>query len=574
MSKDTSVKLHNSLPGTPNFFRQLAPRPAIQAGKTGWLFQLWAPEADQVSVAGDFNRWDPAAAPMTQDGTGLWKAFLPQPEEGQLYKYVFHHADGTLQYYSDPWAVSTEPPPGTAARLFDLDRYAWQDENWLRFRRQAEAARRPQTLYHIQLSAWRRTGAGEALSCRELTAYLVPYLKKMGYTGAVIRSDNALFFAPPAALDSPDGWMYLIDQLHQAGLSAFLDWHPDRCPAAYNALLALNLPSDGDSPSDSLSLDWTDPEVRSLLIASATFWLDRYHLDGLRIDAADPVRYLRGSGARNFLGALQREITRLCPDATLILNSPFPLPDFAGWQERSGLPLLDLFQGAGTAPCAELLSDGLLALSASQFQAPAPSFLDCFSGNDAARRAAARACYLAFLALPGRKLVSMGTELGQHIGWRSNVSLDWHLLERTAYQTHHAFFQAANALYLTESVLWSQAFQWYPVFCGQQNLLSFLRQATSGSAILCLCNPTATPFSCGTLSLPGIGTCQILLSSDEKRFGGANTCSILPCPVAPEQPGSHLQVYLPPRTCVLIRYIPARRPDPLGSPPPDSLRSR
>ena len=189
----------------------------------------------------------------------------------------------------------------------------------------------------------------------------------MGYTGAVIRSDNALFFAPPAALDSPDGWMYLIDQLHQAGLSAFLDWHPDRCPAAYNALLALNLPSDGDSPSDSLSLDWTDPEVRSLLIASATFWLDRYHLDGLRIDAADPVRYLRGSGARNFLGALQREITRLCPDATLILNSPFPLPDFAGWQERSGLPLLDLFQGAGTAPCAELLSDGLLALSASQF---------------------------------------------------------------------------------------------------------------------------------------------------------------------------------------------------------------
>ena len=98
MSKDTSVKLHNSLPGTPNFFRQLAPRPAIQAGKTGWLFQLWAPEADQVSVAGDFNRWDPAAAPMTQDGTGLWKAFLPQPEEGQLYKYVFHHADGTLQY--------------------------------------------------------------------------------------------------------------------------------------------------------------------------------------------------------------------------------------------------------------------------------------------------------------------------------------------------------------------------------------------------------------------------------------------------------------------------------------------
>lgn len=114
-------------------------------------------------------------------------------------------------------------------------------------------------------------------------------------------------------------------------------------------MLALNLPSDGDSPSDSLSLDWTDPEVRSLLIASATFWLDRYHLDGLRIDAADPVRYLRGSGARNFLGALQREITRLCPDATLILNSPFPLPDFAGWQERSGLPLLDLFQGAGTA---------------------------------------------------------------------------------------------------------------------------------------------------------------------------------------------------------------------------------
>lgn len=502
---------------------------------------------------------------MEQTGSGLWERFLPQPKEGDLYKYVFCQRDGSYQYASDPWAVSAEPPPGSASRLFDLSSYPWQDDNWFRFRLRTDSAQRPQLLYHLQIHTWRRTGTGQSLSLRALTAYLIPYLKEMGYTGAVLMADNPPFFAPPAAQDTPHDWMYLIDQLHQAGLSAFLDWHPEPCNLSA-------FPASAPSPPD-----WSDPAVQAFLIASATFWLETYHLDGLHIDAANPIHYLKGSGARQFFEMLQEETARLCPDAVLLLNSPISVPRFSGWQEHSVQPLLDLFQGKASVPCEELATSDLLALPAQDFQAPHPAFLDCFSGNASEQRAAARACYLTLLALPGGKLISMGTELGQHTGWRSGVSLDWHLLDQVDDQAYHTFFQAANALYLTEPVLWTgepQSIQWLPSLCGEHTMLAFLRRDISGSGILCLCNPTAMPFSCGFLSLPEVGTCQILLSSDEKRFGGTGAWSISPCSVSTEQHSARLQFCLPPATCVLIRYIPVRGRDPQGFPPPNGPHSR
>ena len=572
MPSTPSVKLHNSLPSSPAFFRQLGPRPGMRKGENGWLFRLWAPEAAAISVAGDFNNWNPTDAPMEQCDTGLWECFLPQSKEGELYKYVLYQRDDSYQYYSDPWAVSTEAPPGTASRLFDLSGYPWRDGNWLRFRHRADFTHHPQLLYHLHLHTWRRSGDGQPLSCRELTTYLVPYLKEMGYTGAVLVADNTPFFAPPAAQDTPHDWMYLIDQLHQAGLSAFLDWHPGRCPVAYSQLLPFPGLGMDRTASDLDLLDWSNSAVRAFLTASATFWLEQYHLDGLRIDTPDPVHYLNGSGWDSFFSELQASVAQLSPDTVLLLNSPASVPHFSGWQERSALPLMDLFQGKASAPCEELASCDLLAFPAQCFHAPLPSFLSCFSGTHAEQRAAARACYLAFLALPGGKLISMGTELGQHNGWHSNVSLDWHLLNQMDDQAHHAFFQVANTFYLTEPSLWADetsAFQWLPLFCGERAMLAFLRRDSSDSGILCLCNPTPTPFSHGVLSLPDVGTCHILLSSDEKRFGGAGTCS-----VTPEQSGSQLQIHLPPTTCVLIRYIPARRRDPQGAPPSDGPHSR
>lgn len=560
MTKSASVKLHNSPPSTPDFFRQLGANPAIRGGKSGWLFRLWAPDTPAVSVAGDFNGWSPSATPMEQTGTGLWERFLPQPKTGDLYKYVLFRGDGSYQYHSDPCAVSTEPPPGTASRLFDLSGYHWQDDNWLRFRRQTDAALRPQFLYHLQIHTWRRTGNGHALSLRDLTAYLIPYLKEMGYTGAVLMIDPPPFFAPPSTQDTPHDWMYLIDQLHQAGLSALGDWHPRyRDPQVFR------------SSAPSLS-GWSNASVRAFLVASATFWLETYHLDGLRLDTADFIPYLNGPDARQFFEALQEETSQLCPDAKFLLNSPIPVPGFSGWREHSAQPLLKLFQGKSSAPNEKWSADDLLAFPAQDFQFPCPSFLDCFSGSSSEKRAAARACYLTLLALPGGKLVPMGMELGQHAGWRPGVSLDWHLLEQTDYQIHQAFFQAANALYLTEPVLWNgeiQPIQWLPPLCEESTVLAFLRRDRSGSGILCLCNPTDAPFSGGFLSLPEVGTCQVLLSSGEIRFGGAGICSI-----SPEQPSIQLQLCLPPTTCVLLRYIPASGRDSQRASPPDGPHLR
>ena len=565
MEDTPSVKLHNSLLPAPDAFRQLGAHPAVRGGETGWLFRLWAPDAAAISVAGDFNGWDPSAAPMEATAPGLWERFLSQPKAGDLYKYVHVQGDGSYQYDSDLWAVSTEPPPGTASRLFDLSSYPWQDDNWLRFRRRTNSAQRPQLLYHLQIHTWRRTGTGAPLSLRDLTTYLVPYLKEMGYTGTVLMADNPPFFAPPAAQDTPHDWMYLIDQLHQAGLSVFLDWH--------FGLWNLPIPSS----SDSFPLNWSEPTVQAFLIASATFWLETYHLDGLRINLADPTSYLDRPSARHFLEVLQKEVTQFYPDTTLLLNGPVSLPHFAGWREHSAQPLLNLFQGGASFSRRELTSSDLLSLPAPNFQSPHPAFLDCFPGTASEKRAAARACYLTLLALPGGKLIAMGTELGQRTGWRTGVSLDWHLLEQTDCQRHHAFFQTANALYLAEPVLRTgqvYPIQWLPSSCGEENVLAFLRQDGSGSGILCLCNPTAAPFFRSFLSLPEVGTCQILLSSDEKRFGGAGTCSIVPCSVFPEHPGDRLQVSLPPTTCVLIRYIPARGRNSQEAPPPDGSHSR
>ena len=265
-----------------------------------------------------------------------------------------------------------------------------------------------------------------------------------------------------------------------------------------------------------------------------------------------------------------------CPDAALILNSPAPVSSFSGWQERPAFPLLDLFQGKTVTLSPELTLSGLLSFPAQAFHTPLPAFSSCFSGSLCQQWAAARSCYLAFLALPGKKLFAMGADLGQRSGWCSGYSLDWHLLERISNRAYHHFFQVANNFYLTEPFLWAQDdnLQWLSISCAPDAVFAFLRQNHSGSGILCLCNPTNHNISCATLVLPDVGACQVLISSDEARFGGTGTCSILPSCTIPAPSGSRLQFRLPPLTSALIRYIPANRQDTQEFLPSDDSRSR
>lgn len=543
----------NHTPAVSPQFSGLGTCPQTRNGVSGWRFRLWAPEATAVSVTGSFNQWNPTADPMQRTPDGYWETFLHRPQLGDLYKYVITTRKDT-KYWSDPWAWAMEPSPGCASQLCRWPVFPWADDPWLRFRHRKPLHTQPQLLYHLQPDAWRRTNTGNPLSCQALTAYLVPYLKKLGCTGVVLAANPDTLFAPPALFSLPKDLMYLVDQFHRAGLCAFLDWHPDHfSPACCTPFC----------------LDWNQPEARACLTASVKFWLEEYHLDGLRINLVDPVLYLAGTGCDLLLQALEQMTAQCAPDAVLLLHSPAGVTHFSGWQEGSASPLLDLFQGKAESLSPQLIHGGLLSLPAPFFQAPHPGFIGCFSGTSQEQQAGARACYLMFLALPGQKLLSMGAELDQRTGWRTAVSLDWHLLTRTSSQAYHRFFQTANACYLT--ALWQpdRPVEWLSDPPGANGLAAFLRRCPGEPGILCLCNPTRQVISRAILRLPVVGTCHMLLSSDEKQFGGSGTSS-----VPSECSGSRLLVTLPPLTCVLMDYLPATRPDSSKNRPSDGLRSR
>lgn len=405
--------------------------------------------------------------------------------------------------------MSHSPPATTYLPPSPPPDFSWRDAAWLQFR---QTRRRPRLFYHLRLHAWRRSWNSEPLSCGTLGEWLVPWLKELGCTGVVLLTDDAPLDSFPAGTDSGDSpveWMTFIDQLHRAGLSVLMDWHPRRLE------------------------HWQLPDVRQLLCKNALAWLEWYHLDGLRVDVSDPARYLPDSGVPELLAAL----TDACPERTLLFHSPMPVPGFDTSQEHSAQPLMDLFRGGATHLDETVTNGGFLALPVDTVP-----FLEAFSGSEAA----ARACYLAFLALPGGKLVPMGTELGQREGLRPDVSLDWHLLEQPNRQRYLAYFQTANRLFLTRRALWSTdraSFEGLPGSSSASEL-AFLRRE-GGDALLCLCNLSG---KARALTLPdgwNGNTCRILLSSDEERFGGTGGCAVI-------RTDGRWQVALPPETCALL----------------------
>ena len=565
----------------------LGAHPANQDGQDGYVFRVWAPHARGVSVMGDFNGWSEESHPMNRLGAGVWELFIPGMKQYDTYKYAVHARDGRVLAKSDPYAFHAETRPGNASKLYDLSGYQWGDQKWLEYRKAHPIYHNPLNIYEMHLGSWRRTGEGEFLSYRDMAGWLVPYVKEMGFTHVELMpvTEHPLdaswgyqctgYFAATSRFGVPHDLMYLIDQLHQAGVGVILDWVPAHFPKDAFGLYEF----DGEpcyeyaDPRKGEHADWGTrvfdydrKEVRSFLFSSALFWLEQYHIDGLRVDAVASMLYLdysRQSGewvpnkygghenleAIDFLRTLNTHIFVPHPDVLMIAEESTAWPLVSHPVEEGGLgfnlkwnmgwmndithymkldPYFRQFNHKDiTFSLMYAFSENfILPLSHDEVVHMKGSFLNKIPGPYEEKFAGVRAFYTYMLAHPGKKLLMMGSEFGQWNEWHYEYSLDWHLLENKENQDIKAFFQAANTFYLENKPLWDldfswEGFQWICADDNQNNCASFLRKDRKGDFVLAVCNFSPVHRPGYRLGVPYRGTYQCVFNSDDERFGGS-----------------------------------------------------
>ena len=622
---DWEAKINRFLSGAcDDAYSFLGAHPAELHGRSGFLYRTWAPNAAAVSVAGDFNRWDPRSNPLRPLQGGIWEGFVPGAAELDAYKFSIQTRDGRQFEKADPYAFCAQLRPGTASRLCSTEGYPWGDQAWLEHRRKKPLYRKPLNIYEVHLGSWRKTGDDRWLNYREIAEYLVPYAKEMGYTHVALLpiaehpQDESWgysatgCFAPTSRFGGPKDLMYLVDQLHRAGIGVVLDWScawfaPDDFGLSQfdgTPVYEYADPRKGLLPErNALRFDFGRNEVHSFLLSSAMFWLNEYHIDGLRIEAVSDMLYLdRGrppgdwlpnihGGNENleavsFLRTLNQLVFRRHPDALMIAG------DASGWEqvtappERSDIALGFAFQwNVGwmndalhyqqtppdlrrhnhrdlTFPLMYAFQENYILPISHQAVIPGRgSMLDKMPGSDEERFSSVRAFYLYMMTMPGKKLSFMGTEFGQWREWRWAYSLDWHLLDQPRHQSQRSFFRDLNGLYLERSELWEaddgwEGFQWIEPDDNAGSTLLYLRRTRKKQELVIAVNFSPIHRSGHPVGVPTPGAYEVLLSSDDPQYGGSGAGTLSPVKTAPESChgfDQSLRLELAPYSGVILR---------------------
>lgn len=555
-------------------------------GAEGYEFRVWAPHAKAVSVVGDFNGWDAGADPMEAIGGGLWEGFVPGLDRYCIYKYAVTAVDGRVLMKADPYAFHAETRPGTASKLYELGSYQWGDQSWMDYRRDHPVYHAPLNIYECHLGSWRRTGEGEFLSYRDMAGYLVPYVKEMGFTHVELMpiTEHPLdaswgyqctgYFAATSRFGTPDDLMYLIDQLHQAGVGVILDWVPAHFPKDAFGLYEFDgqpcyeyadMRKGEHADWGTRVFDYGRNEVRSFLYSSALFWLEIFHIDGLRVDAVASMLYLDygrqdGDWCRNihggnenleavdFLQKLNEKIFAQHGDVLMIAeeSTSWPLVSHPvadgglgfnlkwnmGWMNdiTHYMKLDPYFRQYNhkdiTFSLMYAFSENfILPLSHDEVVHLKGSLVEKMPGTNQEKFAGVRAFYTYMLAHPGKKLLMMGSEFGQYHEWQFEYSLDWHLLENQENRDIKAFFQAANAFYLEHKELWEmdfswEGFEWIQADDNQANTVTFLRRDQKGGTLVVACNFSPVDRTGYCVGVPTAGVYTCLFNSDDARYGG------------------------------------------------------
>ncbi len=592
----------------------------------GTYFAVWAPNARQVSVVGDFNGWNNTSHPLRPRGqSGIWEGFIPKLGRGRLYKYhIVSHYKGYQVDKADPFAIFTEIPPKTACVTWDLE-YSWGDGEWMTNRRGRNALDAPISVYEVHLGSWQRVPDENyrSLSYRELAPLLADYVNKMGFTHVEFLPvmEHPFFgswgyqitgyFAPSGRHGTPQDFMYLVDYLHQQGIGVILDWVPSHFPTDEHGLGFF----DGTHLYEHADMrkgfhpDWNSyifnygrSEVCNFLISNALYWLDKYHIDGLRVDAVASMLYLdysRKKGewipnkyggrenleALDFLRKLNEEIYLCFPDAQTVAEESTAWPMVSRPTYLGGLGfgmkwdmgwMHDMLQYMRRNPVHRKYHQNdltfrmlyafsenfILPLSHDEVVHGKGSLLGKMPGDDWQKLANLRLLFGYMYAQPAKKLLFMGGEFGQWSEWRHDGSLDWYLLDYDRHAAVQKWVQALNRVYREEPTLHEldcepAGFEWINTSDALQSTISFIRRGKSGDTpVLVVCNFTPTMHSRYQVGVPCGGRWVELLNSDAAEYGGSGQGN--PKSIMASSQGCHgrpysLTVTMPPLAIVFFK---------------------
>ncbi|WP_256012058.1 1,4-alpha-glucan branching protein GlgB [Desertivirga xinjiangensis] len=594
-------------------------------GTQGIYFAVWAPNARSVSVIGNFNGWDKRTHPMNirWDGSGIWEVFIPHITRGEVYKYYIESHNGYCVEKGDPYAFRWEAPPATATVVWDID-FQWDDSAWLSERSSKHALGKPISIYEVHIGSWKRNASGDFLSYRELAEELPHYCSHMGFTHIEFMPvmehpfygswgyQLTGYFAPSSRFGTAQDFMYLVNELHKAGIGVILDWVPSHFPTDEHGLGYFDGthlyeyadPRKGFHPDwKSNIFDFGRNEVRAFLISNALYWLDKFHIDGLRVDAVASMLYLDYSrkegewipniyGGRenleaiSFLKEFNAAVHDFHPEVITIAEESTAWPGVTHPTAMGGLGFdmkwmmgwmhdtLSYFQkdpiyrsyhqGEITFSMVYAFSEKFtLPLSHDEVVYGKHSLINKMPGDEWKQFANLRLLYSYMYGHPGAKLIFMGGDFGQRHEWQHDFSLDWHENEHPCHYGVQRLLKDLNELYKSEPALYDEnfsdkGFEWVDINDSFNSVISWIRKGKDpDEQLLFVANFTPLVKTNYRVGAPKLGMYTEVFNSDDLKYGGSDVLNRGPIetfPIPKHQKSHSFCLTLPPLALIVLKY--------------------
>jgi len=559
--------------------------------ESGTRFSVWAPNAKKVSVIGDFNNWKSSVDEMKKIGdSGIWTKFINTAETGNLYKYKIIGPNNKVRIKADPYANFAEKKPETASRIFNNNKYEWNDQKWQRKKKSFDPHKEPILIYELHLGSWKRDENNNYLNYREIADKLIDYILKMGYTHIELLPitehpfdgswgyQTTGYYAVTSRYGNPDDFKYLVDKCHQNNIGVIIDWVPGHfCKDDHGLRIFDGTPLyESADPRkaeniqwDTLNFDFAQPEVWSFLISNAIYWLEEFHIDGIRADAVSNMIYLDyqkkdGQWAANkyggnenleaidFLQKLNEVVFENHPGTLMIAEESSSWPGVTsptysdglgfnfkwnmGWMndtleymEKDPLFRKGIHNKLTFSIMYTFSENYILPLSHDEVVHGKKSLLNKMPGEYWEKFANLRLLFGYMLAHPGKNLLFMGGEFGQFIEWNYEQELDWFLLEYEKHEKMAEYVKNLNEFYLKEKALWlldhePEGFEWVEANDNNRSIISFLRYPyNQEDHLLIVCNFTPVFRENYQVGIPGYSEYEVVFNSDLEKFGGKGT---------------------------------------------------